>query len=66
MSMLRRPGQRTIVNQKGDIIVRPFPLELRLNLDLSGGKLSHHVLTAYARALVAVIEAQYTGKQLHG
>ena len=31
-----------------------------------GGKLSHHVLTSYVRALVAIIEAQYTGKQVQG
>ena len=31
-----RPGQRVIVNGFGDLIVRPFPLELSLNLNLSG------------------------------
>ena len=32
----RRTGQRVIVTQTGDIIVRPQPLELRLQLRLPG------------------------------
>ncbi len=32
----------------------------------AGSKVSQHALTAYARALVYVIESQYTAKQLPG
>ena len=32
----------------------------------AGGKLSHHVLTSYIRAFVAIVDAQYTGKQVQG
>ena len=32
----------------------------------AGGKLSHHVLTSYVRAIVAVIDAQFIGKQVQG
>ena len=32
----------------------------------AGSKVSQHMLTAYARAVVNVIESQYTAKQLPG
>ena len=35
-----RSGHRCIINERGDILVRPFPLEQRLFLNLRGGLLA--------------------------
>ena len=87
-----RSGHRCIINVRGDILVRPFPLEQRLFLDLrgeppwpmhlcrklvhpatgdsgvlrAGGKLKQHLLMSYARAMVAICDAQFTAKCLKG
>ena len=37
-----RSGHRCIINERGDILVRPFPLEQRLFLDLRGELMMKH------------------------
>lgn len=55
--LFKRPGNRVIVNIKGEMIVRPSALELQVHY---GSKLKHHLLRAYRRALVSVLLAQFS------
>lgn len=64
----RRTGQRAIVNVRGDLIVRPLPLEQRLlSTNLFGlGRLKDHFLSEYLKSLLLIMEGQFRGKNAPG
>ena len=64
----RRTGQRAIVNLRGDLIVRPLPLEQRLlrNSLFGLGQLKHHYLCEYLKSLLGIMEGQFRGKGAQG
>ena len=64
----RRTGQRAIVNVRGDLIVRPLPLEQRLlPTKLFGmGQIKDHFLSEYFKSLLGIMEAQFRGKGAPG
>jgi len=66
--MYRRTGHRVIVNERGDLIVRPLPLEHRL-LPIRAfglGRVKDHWLSSYARSLLRIMEMQFRGKGAPG
>ncbi|KAK9788444.1 hypothetical protein WJX73_010754 [Symbiochloris irregularis] len=55
--LFKRPGHRVLVDLKGQMIVRPVPLELQLR---RGGNVGVHLLRMYRAALVAIFLAQFS------
>lgn len=68
MFLGRCTGQRVIVNVRGDLIVRPLPLEQRLlPTKLFGlGQIKDHLLCEYLKSLLGIMEAQFRGKGAPG
>ncbi|DBA98954.1 TPA: hypothetical protein ACH3X1_014695 [Trebouxia sp. C0004] len=60
-----RPGQRVLVNSRGDMIVRPSWVEASLQR-LPGGSVNHHLLTQYYNSMCAVILQQFENKLVCG
>ncbi|EIE18442.1 hypothetical protein COCSUDRAFT_68209 [Coccomyxa subellipsoidea C-169] len=61
--LFARPGQRVIVDYRGDVVVRPSPHEIHIR---NGSNPGHHFLASYRRALMGICQAQFTGKALKG
>ncbi|KAK9808451.1 hypothetical protein WJX73_006949 [Symbiochloris irregularis] len=59
----KRPGHRVLINRRGEIVVRPNPLELQIQ---SGQNVSHHWLLSYGAAMTAVCLAQYSTTGIEG
>ncbi|DBA92428.1 hypothetical protein WJX77_009083 [Trebouxia sp. C0004] len=55
-SMYARPGHRVLIDPKGNMIVRPTPLDAKLAQ--ACGRLKAHLLNAYRASLVQVIKEQ--------
>lgn len=55
-ALYSRPGHRVLVSPRGDLLVRPSPLDLKLNK--GGSRVDRHKLTAYTRSLEEVITVQ--------
>ncbi|KAK9866093.1 hypothetical protein WJX84_001319 [Apatococcus fuscideae] len=64
--LYKRPGQRTIINAAGDLIVRPSYTEVTMQQTPFASRLQHHFLTAYRRSLISVLTGQFGNKKLHG
>lgn len=47
ISAYKRNGQRVIMNQAGDMVVRPVPLESSLLQMALGSNPLHHLLSSY-------------------
>ncbi|KAL3142108.1 hypothetical protein ABBQ32_004726 [Trebouxia sp. C0010 RCD-2024] len=60
-----RPGQRVLVNSRGDMIVRPSWVEASLQR-LPGGSVNHHLLAQYYNSMCAVILQQFENKLVCG
>ena len=56
------------MNVRGDLIVRPLPLEQRLlSTKLFGlGRLKDHFLCEYSKSLLLIMEGQFRGKGAPG
>ncbi|KAK9808474.1 hypothetical protein WJX73_010216 [Symbiochloris irregularis] len=59
----KRPGHRVLINRRGEIVVRPNPLELQIQ---SGQNVSHHWLLSYGAAMTALCLAQYSTTGIEG
>ncbi|KAK9788602.1 hypothetical protein WJX73_002360 [Symbiochloris irregularis] len=57
--LFKRPGHRVVVSESGDMLVRPSPLELKVQLQ-RGSKVKHHLLRSYRAALVACLLAEFS------
>lgn len=67
ISMYKRHGHRTIINSRGDIIVKPSFLEINVLKRWGHVNMAHHLLSSYRRSLRAVVQAQFVNdKQLEG
>lgn len=68
MLLCRRTGQRAIVNVRGDLIVRPLPLEQRVAASnwLGLGQVKDHFLSEYSKSLLRIMEVQFRGKGAPG
>lgn len=69
--LYKRHGQRVVMNNRGDLIVRPTMFEASMQQAIRGGKVAHHGLVPYQEALVSVVTSQlYTSGRhadgLHG
>eukprot|EP00884_Botryococcus_braunii_P001515 jgi/Botrbrau1/11364/Bobra.0038s0112.1 len=64
--LYKRGGQRVIINALGDMIVRPTPLEVSLQLTPGGGSVSQHYLGSYQRSVLAVLLSQFSRKAFRG
>ncbi|KAK9817879.1 hypothetical protein WJX72_003574 [[Myrmecia] bisecta] len=60
--LYKRPGHRVIINQRGDLIVRPTLVEHSVRRVPGGSSVNQHLLRAYRKSLLAVINAQFTQK----
>jgi hypothetical protein len=60
---VQRPGQRVIINPRGDLIVRPSFLEASIQRATSTSSVVRHLLTDYQKSMVAVIHAQFGRKR---
>ncbi|BDA48303.1 probable lipase at C-terminar half [Coccomyxa sp. Obi] len=63
VALFARPGQRVIVDYRGDVVVRPSPHEIHIR---NGSNPGHHFLASYRRALMGICQAQFTSKALKG
>jgi hypothetical protein len=59
-------AQRVIMNHVGDLIVRPFPLEIRTHANLFSSSVAEHLLKSYQESFVAVATGQFTTKRVPG
>ncbi|KAK9788600.1 hypothetical protein WJX73_000156 [Symbiochloris irregularis] len=57
--LFKRPGHRVIFTAMGDMLVRPSPLELKVQLQ-GGSKMKHHMLKSYRAAMVATLLMQFS------
>ena len=64
--LYKRGGQRVLVNEQGDMIVRPNPIEASLHLVPCSGSVAQHLLTSYMRSLLMVMVAQFSHKRIKG
>lgn len=64
--MYKRGGHRVLINELGDLIVRPGPLEASMRLLPCTGSVQQHLLTSYLRSLLTVLLAQFSNKRLSG
>lgn len=56
----KRGGHRVILNKKGDLIVRPSPLEASLRLQPFSQSLKAHLLSSYLRSIAAAVMREYS------
>lgn len=56
----KRGGHRVILNKKGDLIVRPSPLEASLRLQPFSQFLKAHLLSSYLRSIAAAVMREYS------
>ncbi|KAK9818417.1 hypothetical protein WJX72_012370 [[Myrmecia] bisecta] len=64
--LYKRPGHRVIINQRGDLIVRPTLVEHSVRRVPGGSSINQHLLSSYRKSLLTVINAQFTQKGGHG
>ena len=64
--LYKRGGQRVLINEQGDMIVRPNPIEASLHLVPCSGSVAQHLLTSYLRSLLVVMVAQFSHKRIKG
>lgn len=55
--MMKRPGHRVLLNQRGELVVRPNALELQI---LEPTRVAHHMNISYRSAMLAVCLAQFS------
>ncbi|KAK9907744.1 hypothetical protein WJX75_009081 [Coccomyxa subellipsoidea] len=61
--LYKRPGQRVLINVRGDMLVRPSFAELSIQQTPVGSSVFHHYLLAYRDALAAICRAQMNRKK---
>ena len=66
MGMYKRPGQRVIINSKGDMLVRPSFIEMSLSRTTGSVNLMHHFLASYQKSFLAIARAQFTEDSIEG
>lgn len=59
----KRVGVRVLLNNLGDIIVRPTYLEMQL-INTAGGEVKDHFLESYRTSLMRIIKNQFTKRRL--
>lgn len=59
--LYKRPGQRVILNAAGHMMVRATRMEISVQKSAGGQRVSHHMLTNYFHAILAVVLAQFQG-----
>ena len=58
-TMYKRSAHRVIINRKGDLLVRPRPIEASLRLQPCSGSVQQHLLTSYAQSIVSILISQF-------
>ncbi|KAK9804297.1 hypothetical protein WJX72_005360 [[Myrmecia] bisecta] len=66
LMMYKRPGQRVIINEIGDMLVRPTFLEASMHQVPGGSSVAHHLLSNYQKSFLAVLLAQFGNKRFRG
>ncbi|CAL8470482.1 g10024 [Coccomyxa elongata] len=61
--LYKRPGQRVLINVRGDMLVRPSFAELSIQQTPVGSSVYHHYLLSYRDALAAICRAQMNRKK---
>lgn len=64
--MYKRPGQRVIVNSRGDMLVRPSFIEMSLARTTGAVNLAHHLLGSYQKALLSIVRLQFSEDSIEG
>ena len=64
--LYKRGGHRVLINKRGDLVVRPNPMEASVSLVTCFGSVQHHLLTTYLQSLLAVLLSQFSTKQMKG
>lgn len=64
--LYKRGGHRVLINNVGDMICRPNPMEAAMRLVPCSGSVSQHLLTSYMQSLLSVLLAQFSYKRLSG
>ncbi|KAK9804066.1 hypothetical protein WJX73_001449 [Symbiochloris irregularis] len=62
--LFKRPGNRVRINRRGEMIVRPNPLEMQVAGP--SRRVSHHFLVSYRAAIVAICQAQFGRRGVQG
>ena len=64
--LYKRGGHRVLINRRGDLIVRPNPMEASLSLITCFHSVQQHLLTTYLESVIAVLLSQFSSKQMKG
>ena len=64
--LYKRGGHRVLINRRGDLVVRPNPMEASVSLVTCFDSVQHHLLTTYLQSLLAVLLSQFSTKQMKG
>lgn len=64
--LYKRGGHRVLINKRGDLVVRPNPMEASVSLVTCFDSVQHHLLTTYLQSLLAVLLSQFSTKQMKG
>ncbi|EIE21255.1 alpha/beta-hydrolase [Coccomyxa subellipsoidea C-169] len=64
--LYKRAGQRVLINNNGDMLVRPSFIENSILQMPGGGSVGDHLLGSYLRSLLAILLAQFSFKAFPG
>ncbi|KAK9799340.1 hypothetical protein WJX73_007370 [Symbiochloris irregularis] len=64
LCLFKRPGHRVRINRQGEMIVRPSALEMQVAA--ASRRVTHHYLTSYRAAMVAICQAQFGRRGVQG